>query len=136
MKRHYSEFEPTLQRLKHKYETAMKEKMLARLERDRVLGQAATAQGVRPAQPAPPSQEKGRQIEATGPRALVDAIKRNEANLDMRNQQGDYKTYPKVCHELPQAVASRTCDIERRILLMCCCLAWESAGIQMSSYIF
>ena len=44
LKRHYSQFEPTLQQLKGKYEVAMKEKMLARLERDRAVGQVTGLQ--------------------------------------------------------------------------------------------
>lgn len=39
LKKHYSSYEPTLQTLKHKYEVAMKEKMLTKLERDRAVGQ-------------------------------------------------------------------------------------------------
>merc|ERR1719235_367866 len=35
LKRHYEQYEPTLTELRHKYEVAMKEKMLMRLERDR-----------------------------------------------------------------------------------------------------
>ena len=41
MKHHYSNYEPTLRQLKTKYETAMKEKMLTKLERDRAVGQVA-----------------------------------------------------------------------------------------------
>ena len=44
LKRHYAQFEPTLQQLKSKYEVAMKEKMLARLERDRAVGQVSGLQ--------------------------------------------------------------------------------------------
>lgn len=36
---HYASYEPTLRHLKTKYETAMKEKMLSKLEKDRALGQ-------------------------------------------------------------------------------------------------
>uniref|UniRef100_A0A7S3GHL0 Sperm-associated antigen 16 protein n=1 Tax=Palpitomonas bilix TaxID=652834 RepID=A0A7S3GHL0_9EUKA len=36
LKKHYSHFEPTLKELQHKYEVAMKEKMLMRLERDKL----------------------------------------------------------------------------------------------------
>lgn len=36
---HYACYEPALRTLKTKYETAMKEKMLTKLERDRVLGE-------------------------------------------------------------------------------------------------
>jgi len=34
---HYKNYEPTLKELRHKYETAMKEKMLSNLERDRAM---------------------------------------------------------------------------------------------------
>lgn len=36
LRRHFDSYEPTLVELRKKYETAMKEKMLIRLERDRV----------------------------------------------------------------------------------------------------
>lgn len=39
LKKHYGSYEPTLRQLKQKYELAMKEKMLTRLERDRAVGQ-------------------------------------------------------------------------------------------------
>jgi hypothetical protein len=41
LKNHYSLYEPTLKHLKQKYETAMKEKMLTKLERDRAVGQVS-----------------------------------------------------------------------------------------------
>lgn len=41
---HYSSYEPTLRQLKTKYETAMKEKMLSKLEKDRALGQVTGLQ--------------------------------------------------------------------------------------------
>ena len=44
LKRHFSQYEPTLQQLKSKYEVAMKEKMLAKLERDRAVGQVTGLQ--------------------------------------------------------------------------------------------
>jgi len=37
LKRHYEAYEPTIEELKNKYESAMKEKMLMRLERDRAV---------------------------------------------------------------------------------------------------
>ncbi len=43
LREHYAHYEPTLRELKTKYESAMKEKMLTRLERDRAVGQAANA---------------------------------------------------------------------------------------------
>uniref|UniRef100_H2YSK2 Uncharacterized protein n=1 Tax=Ciona savignyi TaxID=51511 RepID=H2YSK2_CIOSA len=39
LKKHYTSYEPTLRLLKQKYEIAMKEKMLTKLERDRAVGQ-------------------------------------------------------------------------------------------------
>lgn len=44
LKHHYIQYEPTLQQLKTKYEIAMKEKMLAKLERDRAVGQVTGLQ--------------------------------------------------------------------------------------------
>lgn len=44
LKRHYAQYEPTLQQLKKKYEVAMKEKMLSKLERDRAMGQVTGLQ--------------------------------------------------------------------------------------------
>ena len=37
LKAHYAQYEPTIKELRHKYEAAMKEKMLATLERDRMV---------------------------------------------------------------------------------------------------
>lgn len=39
LKKHYEHYEPTLKQLQHKYEVVMKEKMLMKLERDRLSGQ-------------------------------------------------------------------------------------------------
>lgn len=36
LKTHYESYEPTLKQLQHKYEVAMKEKMLTKLERDKL----------------------------------------------------------------------------------------------------
>jgi len=44
LKRHYEQYEPTLTELRHKYEVAMKEKMLMRLERDRFASKAESLQ--------------------------------------------------------------------------------------------
>lgn len=44
LKRHYEQYEPTLTELRHKYEVAMKEKMLMRLERDRHMSKAESLQ--------------------------------------------------------------------------------------------
>eukprot|EP00873_Tetraselmis_striata_P037643 jgi/Tetstr1/457907/TSEL_044425.t1 len=37
LKKHYNLYEPTIEELRHKYEVAMKEKMMIKLERDRLL---------------------------------------------------------------------------------------------------
>jgi len=39
IRQHYSCYEPALRTLKTKYEMAMKEKMLSKLERDRIMGE-------------------------------------------------------------------------------------------------
>ncbi len=39
LKKHYEHYEPTLKQLQHKYEVVMKEKMLMKLERDRLSAQ-------------------------------------------------------------------------------------------------
>ncbi|CAH1774349.1 unnamed protein product [Owenia fusiformis] len=44
LKKHYAAYEPTLKQLKVKYEAAMKEKMLTKLERDRAVGQVSGLQ--------------------------------------------------------------------------------------------
>eukprot|EP00927_Polykrikos_kofoidii_P046434 TRINITY_DN40686_c0_g1_i1.p1 TRINITY_DN40686_c0_g1~~TRINITY_DN40686_c0_g1_i1.p1 ORF type:complete len:612 (-),score=119.02 TRINITY_DN40686_c0_g1_i1:540-2318(-) len=44
LKKHYEQYEPTLTELRHKYEVAMKEKTLMRLERDRFLSKADSLQ--------------------------------------------------------------------------------------------
>ena len=36
LRKHFGHYEPTLKELRHKYEVAMKEKMMMRLERDRL----------------------------------------------------------------------------------------------------
>jgi hypothetical protein len=57
LKKHYQTFEPTLGELRHKYETAMKEKMLIRLERDRLAQKVASCE------------ERIRQLEGEEPEA-------------------------------------------------------------------
>jgi len=44
LKRHYEQYEPTLTELRHKYEVAMKEKTLMRLERDRFSSKVESLQ--------------------------------------------------------------------------------------------
>lgn len=39
LKEHYSKYEPMAEELKQKYDTALKEKMLSKLERDRAVAQ-------------------------------------------------------------------------------------------------
>ncbi|KAF4656135.1 hypothetical protein FOL47_009124 [Perkinsus chesapeaki] len=41
LRRHYEQYEPTLTELRHKYEVAMKEKFLLKLERDKYLARAS-----------------------------------------------------------------------------------------------
>ncbi|XP_029187865.2 sperm-associated antigen 16 protein-like [Acropora millepora] len=83
LKKHYSTYEPTLQTLKHKYEVAMKEKMLTKLERDRAVGKMTGLQtaphqvaaipaditqgGSESLRKVSPLRTKGAQKNATGP---------------------------------------------------------------------
>ena len=63
LRKHYSQYEPTIKELRHKYEVAMKEKMLMRLERDRLstkvesldtqLEQLSGATAAAPEEPVP-----------------------------------------------------------------------------------
>jgi hypothetical protein len=75
LKNHYSNFEPMLQMMRAKYETAMKEKMLMKLERDRLASrvgaleaQVRQLEGTRPAEesvsekPAAPKKPRGAQL--------------------------------------------------------------------------
>ena len=45
LKKHYESYEPTLKQLQHKYEVAMKEKMLTKLERDRLAARVRFMNG-------------------------------------------------------------------------------------------
>eukprot|EP00884_Botryococcus_braunii_P015050 jgi/Botrbrau1/23546/Bobra.0141s0017.1 len=45
LKRHYSKYEPAIDELHHKYEAAMKEKMLLRLDRDRLAARVEALEG-------------------------------------------------------------------------------------------
>ena len=38
LKEHYKSYEPNFKQLQHKYEVVMKEKMLTRLEKDKLVG--------------------------------------------------------------------------------------------------
>ncbi|XP_076456214.1 sperm-associated antigen 16 protein-like isoform X2 [Babylonia areolata] len=114
LKRHYAQYEPTLQTLRSKYEVAMKEKMLARLERDRAVGQASGLQstlksaenlksnssirggtadaGSGAQRPRYMVDERG-----MGPtqRTLLEMRKRVESSQDVGEYPKDFKRHPK-----------------------------------------
>uniref|UniRef100_A0A6U4DU09 Uncharacterized protein n=1 Tax=Phaeomonas parva TaxID=124430 RepID=A0A6U4DU09_9STRA len=76
LKKHYKSYEPLLKELRHKYETAMKEKMLVKLERDRMKArvgvletQLASLQEQQQPQPEPAQTEKPRR-KKRGPAVL------------------------------------------------------------------
>jgi len=46
LRKHYSQYEPTIKELRHKYEVVMKEKMLVRLERDRLVAKMQALEAV------------------------------------------------------------------------------------------
>jgi WD40 repeat protein len=77
LKRHYEQYEPTLTELRHKYEVAMKEKMLMRLERDRFLSKAESLQKqltqVQTDMNETGGQEASAEIEATRNRKVIEA---------------------------------------------------------------
>mmetsp|Transcript_21956 Transcript_21956/g.60940 ORF Transcript_21956/g.60940 Transcript_21956/m.60940 type:complete len:573 (+) Transcript_21956:173-1891(+) len=54
LKKHYNLYEPTIEELRHKYEVAMKEKMLMKLERDRLLAKVEALQSTAPPPEQPP----------------------------------------------------------------------------------
>ena len=84
LRKHYLSYEPTLKDLQRKYEVAMKEKMLTRLERDRVRARVATleaqvkqlqeerASAAKTAAPAkPPRSKKGADSRLPPPNAVA-----------------------------------------------------------------
>lgn len=44
LKKHYDSYEPTLKQLQHKYELALKEKMLTKLEKDRLVAKVTSTE--------------------------------------------------------------------------------------------
>ena len=71
LKKHYATFEPTLAELRHKYETAMKEKMLVKLARERSDQKVkALEETIRQLQGDPPEPEE----KAPRPRAPGDSV--------------------------------------------------------------
>lgn len=109
LKRHYMQYEPTLQQLKTKYEVAMKEKMLVRLERDRVAGQITglqnTLKSMEPTKSetfskghsAQPRQQSMQGEKVLGPtqRALVEAQLKTEKSKDVVQHPEHFKRHPK-----------------------------------------
>jgi len=73
LKKHYATFEPTLGKLKEKYETAMKEKMLKQLQRDGLAAKvAALEERIKqlegePEKPAPPSPKRNPKADSVLP---------------------------------------------------------------------
>ncbi|KAI8908953.1 WD40-repeat-containing domain protein [Gorgonomyces haynaldii] len=65
LKKHYESYEPTLKQLQHKYEIAMKEKMLTKLERDRIASKITSMETVpqeRKPEPVKQKQEKKKEV--------------------------------------------------------------------------
>nr|KAG5692362.1 hypothetical protein BaRGS_007975 [Batillaria attramentaria] len=124
LKRHYVQYEPTLQQLKGKYEIAMREKMLARLERDRAVGQVSGLQSTlksmdSSSKPVPQKSDlshdsrrsigghftykcckfsKGEMDELSGlgptQRAIVEARRRHELSKDVAHYPDNFKRHP------------------------------------------
>ena len=71
LKKHYDQYEPTISELKDKYESAMKEKMLIRLERDRLKSKVAALESqLKSALEATATKGKGDRKPGTGKRRL------------------------------------------------------------------
>lgn len=113
LKRHYGQYEPTLQQLKKKYEVAMKEKMLSKLERDRAMGQVTGLQSTLKSmesfkggsahnrsglmQSATSSnrlcQKGGVSLDEEG-RGPTQRMLQGERTMDVQNLPQDYKRHP------------------------------------------
>uniref|UniRef100_A0A8C4RY70 Sperm-associated antigen 16 protein n=1 Tax=Erpetoichthys calabaricus TaxID=27687 RepID=A0A8C4RY70_ERPCA len=69
VKKHYASYEPALKQLNDKYKTALKQKMLTSLERDRavaeVTGLQATLRNVKPEYDMPPSSSSSQELRET-----------------------------------------------------------------------
>ncbi|KAH9524359.1 Sperm-associated antigen 16 protein [Bulinus truncatus] len=100
LKRHYSQYPQNMEALKIRYEAAMKEKMLANLDRDRALGQVTGLQSTIKSLEAfqVGSNEKSDfKKDVKGPthkQLLMERQKRSDfANCDVSNQPPDFKRY-------------------------------------------
>jgi len=69
LRKHYSQYEPTIKELRHKYEVAMKEKMLMRLERDKLAGKVEAMEAAKPAVPEEAASEAAPKPAAAKPAA-------------------------------------------------------------------
>lgn len=98
LKKHYAQYEPTLKQLRGKYEVAMKEKMLAKLERDRALSQAAASNGNGSPLPMHSGVKKNQNVKlpAETNKQLVEERLREEALKDVRNQPDPAQRHPNV----------------------------------------
>merc|ERR1719355_47123 len=93
LKRHYEQYEPTLTELRHKYEVAMKEKMLMRLERDRFLARAESLQK-QLAQAQYEGKEGGEQAEDEGVKKGKGGSKRQDAPWPVEDRTNPYLHTP------------------------------------------
>lgn len=58
LRKHFAHYEPTIKELRHKYEVAMKEKMLMRLERDRLAAKVESLEAQLKSLEAPPQPQE------------------------------------------------------------------------------
>merc|ERR1719191_87880 len=93
LKRHYEQYEPTLTELRHKYEVAMKEKMLMRLERDRFLARAESLQK-QLAQAQYEGKEGGEQAEDEGDKKRKGGSKKMDAPWPIEDRTNPYLHTP------------------------------------------
>ncbi|KAJ3211601.1 Sperm-associated antigen 16 protein [Dinochytrium kinnereticum] len=92
LKKHYESYEPTLRQLRNRYEMAMKEKMLTKLERDRLAGKltALDAAGKQVS-------ERGQAIAGSGSHANNSSVAAsNGPTMSLKNALPSQPTQPSV----------------------------------------
>ncbi|XP_012935784.1 sperm-associated antigen 16 protein [Aplysia californica] len=99
LKRHYSQYAPNMEALKARYEAAMKEKMLANLERDRAVGQVNGLQStIKSMEGFHGSANKENKTEAKGPTQTALLLERQKKALgsdgDVADLPSNFKRYP------------------------------------------
>ncbi|KAK3787722.1 hypothetical protein RRG08_019859 [Elysia crispata] len=102
LKRHYSQYAPNMEALRSRYEAAMKEKMLANLERDRAVSQVNGLQstikgmeGLSGIAPQPPSSEEKPPKGPSHRQLLLERQRKaQDVDGDVKNLPENFKRFP------------------------------------------